>query len=206
MNKLTPNYLRELIPFEREVAHDIRNSDRITYPNVHKNYFFQSFIPSTIRLWNNLDQQIKSSPSIDSFKSNTKKIICPNRLYKPHLTGHSRGFIQLSRLRLGLSGLNSHRKSYHFINYSTCPTCNFRIEDNPHYLLKCPTYAAARAEMIIKVSELVPAALRWYNNLTKANTNLLVNLLINGTQNIPAIDNHIFNYVSDFIIKTRRFR
>ena len=177
-NHFTPNYLRELIPFEREIAHDTRNSNRIEYPNVHKNYFIQSFVPSTIRLWNNLDHAIKSSSTINTFKSKTKNIFCPNKLYRPHLTGHSKGFVHLARLRVGLSGLNAHRKSYHFINFNNCPNCGQRNEDNAHFLLKCPAYAAPRAEMITKVSGLVPTILGWYNSLTKANSNLLVNILL----------------------------
>ena len=141
-----------------------------------------------------------------NLKTKTKKIFCPNKLYRPHLTGHTKGFVHLARLRVGLSGLNAHRKSYHFINFNNCPNCGQRNEDNANFLLKCPAYAAPRAEMITKVSGLVPTILGWYNSLTKANSNLLVNILLKGTLNIPAIDNHIFNYVSDFIMKTRRFR
>ena len=204
-NWLAPNYLRELIPL-RDVIHQTRNADRIDPPIAHKNYYIKSFIPSNIRSWNTLDSSIKNSVSLNIFKTKIKRIFTPNQLYRPHLTGHSRGHIQLTRLRLGLSGLNAHRKSYHFINFSSCPTCNNRNENTSHFLLSCPTYAAPRAVMIAAVSGLVPDASRWYRNLTRANSNSLTNLLIRGTLTIPAIDNHIFKYVADYITCTRRFR
>jgi hypothetical protein len=205
LNRLTPNYLNELIPL-RGIAYQTRNANPIDCPIAYKNYFFKSFIPATIRLWNSLDAPIKDSISLDVFKNKIKRLFTPNKLYRPHLTGHSRGHIQLTRLRLGLSGLNSHRKSYHFINFSTCPTCGHRNENTSHFLLNCPTYAAPRAVMITEVSGLVPDALRWYNNQTTTNTNSPINLLTRGTLNIPVIDNHIFRYVADFITTTKRFR
>ena len=160
----------------------------------------------SITLWNKLDNPIKLLPSLDSFKNKIKKIFTPNKLYSPYLSGNTPDFVYLTRLRLGLSGLNAHRRSYNFIRHSTCPKCQNRNEDNSHFLLSCPAYAAPRAVMITAVSGLVPAAQTWFDNLNKVNENLLTELLINGTKNLPAIDNHIFKYVSKFIESTGRFK
>ena len=58
-----------------------------------------------------------------SFKKAIKQIYMPNSLYKPHLWGYTKEMINLSLMRMGLSGLNAHRKRYHFIDNSTCLKC-----------------------------------------------------------------------------------
>ena len=61
----------------------------------------------------------------------------PNSLYKPHLWGYTKEMINLSWMRMGLSGLNAHQKHYHFIDNSTCLKCHAKKEDPMHYLLQC---------------------------------------------------------------------
>ncbi len=36
-------------------------------------------------------------------------------------------------MRMGLSGLNTHRRKYNFINDNTCALCNTKAENTYHY-------------------------------------------------------------------------
>ena len=116
----------------------------------------KSFIPSGIKLWNNLEPNLRSTQDINTFRLHIKQNILPDEFYKPFLSGCSRDYTHLSRLRMGLSGLNAHRKHYHFIDHSSCPNCHYKIEDTVHYLLRCPSYAAQRAEMLADLTQFIP--------------------------------------------------
>ena len=129
----------------------------------------------------------------------------PSKHYRPHLEGFSRGYLNLNRIRLGLSGLNAHRKSYHFINFSTCPKCNFRLENTPHFLLICPSYAAQRQLMIAEITRVLPRTQELFDNLTTANQKTLIELLVNGTNDMNT-DRIIFKTVSNYITNTKRLR
>ncbi len=82
---------------------------------------------------------------------------------------------------MGLSGLNSHRKSYHFIQNSTCPNCNAKKEDTAHYLFQCPSYAAHRGEMVAGLSVILPTHSNKLNNIHKASAGKeLMNIVLYG--------------------------
>ena len=70
MNGLTPNYLSDLLPplFHETTSYNLRNSNHIQTVHADTNLFFNSFIPSTIRAWNSLSDDIKSASSVASFK------------------------------------------------------------------------------------------------------------------------------------------
>ena len=58
------------------VIYNLRNADDIALPLGRMAGYFNSFIPSSIRLWNNLDRTNKNRDSLDSFKYNLKKAKC----------------------------------------------------------------------------------------------------------------------------------
>ena len=169
-----------------------------------KKYFFNSFFPSTIRLWNKLDNKIKEKPTHVSFKKSLNQST-NFKYYKPHLAGSSKGHIELGRLRVGLSGLNAHRHKYNFIPSSACPTCLNPIEDNTHFILECPTYAAQRTVMLAAISGVLPVTRRLIANRNALNNRKLTNILITGVKK-EKTDKRIFNIVSKFILDSRRFK
>ena len=61
-----------------------------------------------------------------------------------------------SRLRMGLSGLNHHRKDHHFIESGACNYCDSKREDTIHYMFVCPSFAAQRAEMPHSIGNTLP--------------------------------------------------
>jgi len=55
----------------------LRNNDDYRDPRCRLSYYKKSFLPSTSRNWNDLDLQIRNSPSINVFKNkliNNKQI------------------------------------------------------------------------------------------------------------------------------------
>ena len=69
-NGLTPQYLQQLVPpqyFEQHF-HNTRHSQNYVSVNSRTNYRHNSFIPSTIRLWNNLPAQLKQCNTLLNFK------------------------------------------------------------------------------------------------------------------------------------------
>ena len=70
MNGLAPDYLRDLVPPQVHGTsnYNLRNSDSIRTIQANTNLFYNSFLPSTIRAWNSLPNDIKSSSSVAVFK------------------------------------------------------------------------------------------------------------------------------------------
>jgi len=205
-NGQTPQYLQEILPKQVGdcVEYNTRNAENIRLPKITKNYFLKSFLPSSIKLWNTLDIQIRQIADLDGFRKAISLIFTPGILYKPYIAGNDKGFIQISRMRMGLSGLNAHRKRYHFIENSNCPNCRSRIEDSVHFLLECPAYAALRVDMMADLQNIIPSQRDTLLNLgNKAKRKELTKILLTGTM-IETIDTKIFETVSVYVQSTQR--
>jgi hypothetical protein len=133
---LAPGYLIEACPplVGAASAYNLRNAENIALPPSNKQGYSNSFFPSTVRLWNDLDKNTKDLNSLDSFKYHLKKKRClnKNKLY-PRFSGVKA--VNHTRMRLGLSGLKDQRRSYNHVDNSTCDLCGVRKEDVMHYLL-----------------------------------------------------------------------
>ena len=118
------------------------------------------------------------------------------------------GAMNLSRIRMGLSGLNQQRHKYRFIDSGRCSSCNFIREDAQHYFLKCPTYATQREVMLREICQ---------NLAPNINPNLLLpqstdefreflEIILNGsTQSDFDTNRKIFDVIHSFIHTSRRF-
>ena len=106
---------------------------------------------------------------------------------------------------MGLSALNAQRKKYHFINDSSCPNCGARHESSDHFLLLCPTYHAARVDMVNELTLRVPQ-LQIEPKLQdpQRNKKFLTKIFVNGTEN-EGLDILLFSIVASYIEKTNRF-
>ena len=167
-----------------------RQRNNIQLPIIRKNYFLKSFIPSSIRLWNDLSDSLRKTDDIDTYRNMLKKTYTPDLLYKPYLYGHTKEFIHLSRLRMGLSGLNAHRKQYHFINVGTCPNCQYRNKNTIHYLFQNLSGFMPQIQQQLQSLQTVPRR------------KLLSNKLLFGTQNKKG-DIKMFTYVANFIKESK---
>ena len=113
MNNLVPQYLIDSIPpLVGNVNYNLRNAGDITIPRYRTLSYKRSFIPSSINLWNCLDNNLRSSPSLLTFKSNLKRNLFPQ---PSPLFRHGKGRAPKlhAQMRMGLSGLNFHRKKFY---------------------------------------------------------------------------------------------
>jgi hypothetical protein len=204
---IAPAYLTESCPplVGAATAYNLRNAENISLPPGNKKGYTNSFFPSTVRLWNQLEQNIKGSPSIDSFKFNLKKKRClkKNKLYSNYSGVRA---INQTRMRLGLSGLKDQRRSYNHVDNSTCDFCGARKEDAMHYLLQCTTFAQPRVAFLDAIHELYLAKninLDLSRTLVKKE---LVNNLLRGDKRFNDVENaNLFEAVQRFIGESRRF-
>ena len=76
---LVPAYLCDLIPskISESHSHNTRQSDNISLIKCRTKQYQNSFLPSSIILWNNLHDDIKNNPSISYLKRYLNRNIYP---------------------------------------------------------------------------------------------------------------------------------
>jgi hypothetical protein len=95
----------------------------------------ESFIPSSVSLWNNLDIHIRNSPNILCLKSRIKENTSkPPKYYSE---GSRKLNILHARLRHECSSLNADLFRINITNDPKCE-CGAPFEDSIHYLMECP--------------------------------------------------------------------
>ena len=182
---ITPSYLSDLIPINNQNRYNLRNISNVPFIHARTQLYKNSFLPSVIRDWNNLPDNIRMLPTLSTFKlhlnSNIQK---PPEYYK---VGSRFGQIHHTRLRLNCSSLHFdlHRKN--IINDPHC-SCG-AIETPNHYLTECPNYALLR---------------RTY--LTNLPCPLILNVMLYGSDRLSLRENClIFLNVQQFIVASKRF-
>ena len=110
--KKSPQYLFKLIP-EKTHAYVTRNVDNIPCFKIRHNFFKNSFFPSTIIEWNNLDPTLRNSKSFIVFKNSILKFIrhSPSNFFN---CNNYKGIRLITRLRLGMSHLREHKFKHNF--------------------------------------------------------------------------------------------
>ena len=186
--KTTSNRYAGLQPGVNNLSqYSLRNADNLPSIHARTNLYFQSFLPSFVRKWNDLSDEAKRSSSVISFKN----YLNHNRMsvLKYFYTGNRKTQILHTRLRIKCSSLNSDLYSK---NITESPFCRCRQVENPHhYLLCCPFYTAQRNELLNAVSE--------YQTIS-------LNLLLFGDASLPYITNVLkFEKVQKYISDTKRF-
>ena len=150
-NNLSPDYRRDFIPASTERLRLTRTNRGNAIPSRTLKYRY-SFFPDTTHAWNLLSDFIKTSPSLSIFKNrlltffNSK----PNCIYDIH---NPVGLRYLTRLRVGLSHLRSHKYHHKFKDTENdiC-LCDLQVPETvEHYLLYCPTYNLIRSELFEKL-------------------------------------------------------
>ena len=107
-----PKYLFHLIPV-RCTSYATRTESNIPLIKTKHNFFKNSFFPSAIIEWNNLDPNLRNSNSISVFKEKILNFIqpSPNSVFDIR---NPKGIKLITRLRLGLS----HLREYKFKQFS----------------------------------------------------------------------------------------
>ncbi len=205
-NSLTPPYLQQLIPETPQNHYRLRSrsSGALPIPYSRLSSTRNSFVHSTIKLWNSLTDDIRCSGSLCTFKHKLKnKILLQfNPRFIPHLYLFSpmgNATVQHCRMRLGLSALNYQRFTYNFIDDKSCPRCSYPCENAFHFLFNCPAYAAPRATLMESLRNILP-------NDVIQNLTLLETCLIYGSTELDLQSNlNMFSLVFSFIEATGRF-
>ncbi len=196
-----PDYLKRLVPdkVEDRTNYDLRNAKDLTTVKTKKVKVYNSFIPKTVRDWNNLDQY-RYAPSLSSFKASYKNgmLRSPNPLHMYELGDAN---IHHTRLRLGLSHLKSHLFTYNLVNNPTCG-CGLEPETVDHYILRCPTFGIARIEMYHTMIDILDNHL--LTTLTRDSD--IVNLFLFGHTELSFDKNIlVFKMAQTYINNTDRF-
>jgi hypothetical protein len=91
-----------------------------------------SFLPSTIRLWNDLPLYIRNTPSLSLFRNALKKLysLQPNKLF--HI-GKRKSNIVHCQLRNNASNLNADLKSQFLRDSVSCDICDHHTENPFHF-------------------------------------------------------------------------
>ena len=189
-NGLVPNYLCDLVPptVGSTMSHNVRNSHNIHNIAFRTSLYGNSFLPSAIREWNELSQEIRTSDSLNILKSkiNQNKPI-PNRLY---FHGDRKIQILHTRIRNKCSALNHH---LFLKNIVTSPLCDCgHIESSQQYFLECVLYQQIRHRLM--------------NRIIRLTRTVTLAVLLYGDNNLTLHDNiSIFDEVHAFIRDSKHF-
>ena len=76
VNNETPSYLHDLLPnrVNETSNYNLRNRHDFEIPFSRLCSFESSFLPSTLKIWNEIDLEIRSSPTLLQFKGHIKSI------------------------------------------------------------------------------------------------------------------------------------
>ena len=167
LNGLTPYYLFDIVQphLPRQTPYNLRNESTTFHPPFSRTAsFYNSFIPSTIRLWNTLPLYIKESPSLNIFKYRLFKHNSFVVALSHYNFGTRRDNIVHCQLRNEASNLKAHLHSHFLADDTTCPNCNFSCEDNEQFFMDCPLYNVQRLALFNPLHQLI-------NNFADVNIN-----------------------------------
>ena len=104
-NNLATDYLIALLPPRNQEmsSYNLRNREDFRIPYSRTNTLFNSFFPSTLRLWNNLSERAKSCSTVPLFKQMLSVDVEKPILY---YYGDRWACIHHARIRIGCSKLN----------------------------------------------------------------------------------------------------
>ena len=197
INNLALGYRRDAIS-EPQLAHySLRNQDVIGRIRTRTEKFKSSFYPNCLAEWNELDHEIRLSPSVAIFK---RKLI--SKIGPPAGSTSEILLSYLTQLRVGLSKLYFHKFRHNFGD-SINPMCtiNDGIETTEHFLLLCHTFAAKRRYLLAGVFELLQPF--GYTNLSNE---VLTQLLLYGDKDLPnSFNRNILGLTLQYIHTTGRF-
>ena len=151
VNGTAPVYLCNLLPptIQSTTVYPLRNGGDIIVPFCRLSLTRDSYIPSTIRKWNNLNQSLRSVSSIDKFNTELKKLDGFNKHPVPKYFsyGPRKLNVILTQLRCSASFLNFDLYRVNILSDPSCQ-CGADIEDARHFPLECPRYVNIRNTMM----------------------------------------------------------
>ena len=188
-HNLTPLYLSSLVPqsVSNISRYSLRNSNDLQTIDARTTLHYNSFLPSTVRAWNNVDDEAKQSDSLNTFKYYLNKD--KMRVSKHFYVGSRKAQVLHTRLRTNCSSLNL---DLFLRNISDSPLCQCgSIENAQHYFFHCMYYQIQRTELLNIVSQYqIPS----------------LSLLLYGNDSLSLDTNKIiFEKVHKYILDSKRF-
>ena len=199
LNEKSPLHLFDWIPNLNRV-HETRHSSNIPAIHTRHNYLKNSFFPSTIYEWNNLDCKIRNSGSLSIFKKNLLNFIrpCANSIFNIH---NPYGIKLLTRLRLGLSHLRAH-KFRHCFQDTVNPLCDCGndTETTTHFFLHCPSFHSPRQILLNNIRNI-------NEQILSHGEDQLIQTVLYGNPNFNLTVNRlILNATIKYLISTEQFK
>ena len=157
-----------------------------------------TYFANTLHEWNLLDESIRNSATLAEFK---RKLLTSIRPVKNSLFGvvDICGVKKLTMLRLEFSALNEHRFRHNFQCISPMCVCNTGIEDNTHFLLRCPLFDVFRNDLLGQLSCLPEL------NLSNINPQALSYLILYGSPTLnESVNRRILEASIAYIKATNR--
>ena len=168
--------------------YNLRNRSEYRVPRCRLETYSKSFFPSTIRAWNSLDANIRSTQSSHAFKNTLKLDFLPVPSY--YFIGNRNENIIHTKMRHRCSSLNADLFRANLINDSSC-ACGCPLEDAIHFFLECPLYLNSRVTLFRFIEPIVLPSIQ---NILFGNDSI--------SDDQKAI---IFKSVHTFIKHTKRF-
>lgn len=192
INGLAPDYLTSIYPnaVSNRSHYPLRNALDIDIIARRTEIFAQSFIPSSVNLWNNLPPDIKSIQSLSLFKLRVLQTFSVSKVPKYYSVGDRYMSILHARLRNNCSDLNYDLFCNHVKDYMSC-SCGFPVENAEHYFFHCPHYANQRIDLF-----------RVLHNIHPVNLNLFLH---GSSEHSEETNTNTFLSVHAFIRSTKRF-
>ena len=199
VNNLCPNYLKNLLSLQvsERTSYLLRNLKHFTLFASRTERFNKSFFPSTTRLWNNLNIDVRSPLSLSVFKKSLLSYFsfpAKNVLYEVVLDRFSS--IIHTRLRLGACALNYYlfkigrKESPAWFLFRVCKA----------FFLKCPLFAALRYKLLSSAAQIF--ADRWAHMSDTA----ILSAFLSGCPSLSYDENKaLFLIVQTFILDSNRF-
>ena len=193
MNDKAPYYLKNIIP-KCQQSTRLRNIRLPTF-RCRTECFKNSFFPSTMNDWFNLDSTIRDSESVAIFKKRLFSFIhpIPSNVYNVF---DPIGLKFLTSLRLGFSHLNEHRFRHNFQEcINPLCACSLETENTSHYLLHCHHFSQNRINLMNSVNFV-------FENFDILSDNIKTDVLLYGDPRLDGESNKIILEATISCIKT----
>ena len=191
---LAPSYLSDHIPKRNEISMVLRN--RCDYvPLSRTDRYENSFFPYTIKAWKNLDEEAKSKPSVQSFKTYINKSYIRSPGHPLFGISDKQGINLLIKIRVSFSDLRDHRFSHNFNCVSPVCNCGLDDETSVHYMLRCPLFTFERTPFLGRISDVI------HSDVTVLPDEHLLHILLYGSNMYNSITNKLI--ISETITSIR---
>ena len=195
INNYVPDYLYDIIDHCMPTQHmyNLRQNNVYRIPVARTVSYFNSFVPSTIKLWNDLPREYKNSLTVSAFKKCLKKSTHEQvKKHKLYNHGNRLENVLHCQLRNNCSNLNADLFSHYLQDFSNCLYCDSEWEDPKHFFMHCAKYHSQREKLFHYM----------YTNAIPVN----INNILYGCEDISHKENQaFFNEVHAFIKNSKRF-